>query len=209
MNIRLDLTGTLSSAIDYDNGGGLKTYIDIGLTADLCSNFEFQLENFVLNLDDELIEEILSQDNTLGEQINEDGFLIIKKATVKIAEVKGCDAQLTFCSEVRERTIINNTWGYSLNEDDIIYDMGGRLISFPQLTLNLEIVSNGTVGISFNVLDCEFVDNYQNLLKISGLLNKARETIVQSPGKLFDSVFRSEHLNTDYDGRVSVKKLLT
>ncbi|HUE93018.1 hypothetical protein [Pseudomonas sp.] len=206
MDIHLNLTGTLSSVIDYDNGGGLKTYIDIGLTEGLCSNFEFQLENFVLNLDEALIEEITSQDDTLGEQVNEEGFLIVKKATVKIAEVKGCDAQLTFRNERGEKVIVNNTWDYSLTEDDSIYDMGGRLISFPQLTLNLEIVSNGAVIISLNSVDCAFMSNYQDLLKISELLNKDRKTEARPLGKLFDPVFRSEYLNTDYNGRVSIKK---
>jgi hypothetical protein len=206
MDIHLNLTGTLSSAIDYDNCGGLKTYIDIGLTEGLCSNFEFQLENFVLNLDEALIEEITSQDDTLGEQINEEGFLIVKKATVKIAEVKGCDAQLTFRNERGEKVIVNNTWDYSLTEDDSIYDMGGCLISFPQLTLNLEIVSNGAVTISLNSVDCAFMSNYQDLLKVSELLNKDRKTEARPLGKLFDPAFRSEYLNTDYDGRVSIKK---
>lgn len=99
MVIILDLTNQLSSAVDYDNGGGLTTFIDIALTKELINKFEFRLFNFILNLDENLIKKIEEQANSLG-KLTEEGFLIIKDAFIRIEEVKDAMRNSDFAPKV-------------------------------------------------------------------------------------------------------------
>lgn len=205
MNIHLDLTELLSGAVDYENGGGLKTYLDIGMTEDLCSTFDFFIENFVLNLDDPLIQSIARQDEAFARGKDEEGFLIVRRAHVSIAEVKGCDAKLILPTDDRD-IVTYKTWNYRLSEGDCMYDMGGWWASFPQLWINLKIVSNGAVSLQFSTSECLYIETYQKLLVVSKSLNEERGQVAAPKGRLFDPAFRTEYLESDFDGRVWVKK---
>lgn len=204
MTINLDLTNKLSSAIDYDNGGGLTTFIDIALRPNLVENFEFRLFNFILNLDSELITKIEAQNQNFRE-LTEEGFFLIKEATISIDDVKGCDAQLRFRSQNGEAFHFNKTWPYSLKKGDKVYDIGGHLTLFPQLILNLEIVSNGNIAIQIEKTQCQYIHTYKELLEISRELNHDNPTTGAEPGMLFDLDFRNDFLETDIDGGVIVK----
>lgn len=89
MNIYIDITEYFG-AVDYDNAGGIISYINIPPTENIQEKFQVEIFNFVLNLLDEPItSSIESQDLNFLENMDEDGFLIIKKATVTFEKIKG------------------------------------------------------------------------------------------------------------------------
>lgn len=89
MNIYIDITEYVG-AVDYDNAGGIISYINIPPTENIQEKFQVEIFNFVLNLLDEPItSSIESQDLNFLENMDEDGFLIIKKATVTFEKIKG------------------------------------------------------------------------------------------------------------------------
>jgi len=88
MNIYIDITESFG-AIDYDNAGGIISYINIPPTENIQEILQVEIFNFVLNLLDEpIMSSIESQDLNLLENMDEDGFLIIKKATVTFEKNK-------------------------------------------------------------------------------------------------------------------------
>ncbi|MDR7057146.1 hypothetical protein J2W70_004543 [Pseudomonas koreensis] len=88
MNILIDIAESFG-AIDFDNAGGIISYINIPPTENIQEKFQVEIFNFVLNLSDEPITSaIVSQDSTFLDNMDEDGFLIIDKANVTFEKIK-------------------------------------------------------------------------------------------------------------------------
>jgi len=199
VNIELDVTEAFG-AIDYVNAGGLTTYIDIALTESLLENFSLQLTNFVLNIiDDSIIDEIHKQaPQELTKKFTDEGFLIVKRAIVTFEKVKSCDSVLSLKIKNDEYDF-ERSWGASLTNGDKVYDIGGRLSTYPDLSLNLAVISPNKITLSFSPEDCVYIDNYQNFMSATETFNNSINTAPNSHN-LFNIDFRNKHLAPNFDG---------
>jgi hypothetical protein len=198
VNIELDVTEAFG-AIDYVNAGGLTTYIDIALTDSLLEYFSLKLINFVLNMiDDPIIDEMHKQaPQELTKKFTDEGFLIVKRAIVTFDKVKGCDSVLTL--EIKNDEFdLQRSWGENLTNGDKVYDIGGRLSTYPDLSLNLAVISPNKITLSFSPEDCVYIDNYSNFMSTIKALNNSIKTAPNSHN-LFNLDFRNKHLAPNFD----------
>jgi hypothetical protein len=201
MNIILDVSEAFG-AIDYDNAGGLTSYIDIKPTTNFHEKLSFRLLNFVLNLIDEPVTDTISKQAppAFTKKFTEDGLLIVKCATITFEQLKSYESLLSLIDEKNKR-ILHNSWGEDLCDGDKIYDIGGRLTSNPDLLLNLSIVSPRKITVTFSLEDCIYTENYANFRHEVKILNTKMETIKNTfTGKLFDINLSNSHMPSNWDG---------
>jgi hypothetical protein len=201
MNITLDVSEAFG-AIDYDNAGGLISYIDINPIINFHEKLNFRLLNFVLNLIDESVIDAISKQapSALTNIITEDGLLIIKCAIVTFENLKSYESLISLIDEENKK-ILHNSWGEVLCYGDKIYDIGGRLMSNPDLLLNLSIVSPTKITVTFSLEDCIYAESYTNFRHEVEILNAAMKAIeIQFTGKLFDINLSNSHMSSNYDG---------
>ena len=198
MIIELNITESFG-AIDYVNAGGLTTYIDIALTESLLENFKFKLFNFVLNtIDAPILDAIKKQAPTkLTQILTDEGFLIVKRATLNFEKVKSCDSMLTYTRR-HDEFDLERSWGGELDTGDKVYDIGGQLCPYPELRLNLAIVSPNKITLTLCISDCIYIENYQNLIIEIDNLNSSAN-ITKNSHNLLNIDFRNKHLTPNFD----------
>ncbi|MGE1176726.1 hypothetical protein [Pseudomonas sp. BW7P1] len=186
-------------AIDADNAGGLITYIRILPIENVQKKFSLTLSNFVLNLIDEpVISSINKQNSTLLENMTDDGFLIIKHASISFESIKGYE-KLLRSSNRDDEYIIHEQYGQNLSTGDKIYDISGRLFSAPDISINLALISPKNISLEFNSSEYIYIESYQKLQKSLEKLN-SREKISQPPlTGLFDSTYSNTHTTSNFD----------
>lgn len=205
MNIYIDITESFG-AIDYDNAGGIISYINIPPTENIQNKLQVEIFNFVLNLLDEPItSSIESQDLNFLENMDEDGFLIIKKATVTFEKIKGHEKLVRFLDQ-EEDYLLNEIYRPKLENKDKIYDIGGRSFTSPQLLINLAIISPQKVTLDFSASDHAYIATYHELRNVAETLNlQAKRTQPPIEG-IFEVNYSNMHTISDFDAGYRVFK---
>ncbi|MBL0795319.1 hypothetical protein [Pseudomonas sp. B7] len=193
-------------AIDSDNAGGVITYISILPIENPQEKFRLSLSNFVLNLIDKpVISSINKQNSTFLKNMTEDGFLIIKHASISFESIKGYE-KLLRSSNQDEGYLIHEQHGQNLSTGDRIYDISGRLSSTPDISINLAFISPKTITLEFNSSEYIYIENYLNLQKSLEKLN-SRERFSQPPlTGLFDSAYSNTHTISHFETGYRIHK---
>lgn len=88
MNFSIDITESFG-AIDFDNAGGVISYINIPPNENIQDKFQLELFNFILNLiEKSVVSSIKNQNPSFLEKMDEDGFLVIKQAIITFEKNK-------------------------------------------------------------------------------------------------------------------------
>ncbi|MCV4262100.1 hypothetical protein [Pseudomonas capsici] len=198
MTIAINITESFG-AIDCDNAGGLLSYISITSIEKTVKKLEIEISNFILNLIDEpVITTLKEQAPSFLENITEDGFLIIGSAKVIFDDFKGYEELLRPVSQEQKR-ILYEAWDGSFIEGDKIYDLAGRLISNPDLLINLAVISPQSVVLEFLSKDCTYIEEYTDFQKIIPVMNLKAKPVLQSQGRLFDVNFSNAHTESNWE----------
>lgn len=197
MIFSIDITECFG-AIDSDNAGGIISYINIPPIERPREKFHLKLSNFVLNLIDEpVIDSINRQNSTILENMTEDGFLIIRQASISFDSIKGYEKLLRLLNQ-DHGYLTHERYGQKLNTGDKIYDISGRLFSNPDLLINFAFISPGTITLKFNSSDCTYIESYPELQKSLEKLN-SREKPTQPPlTGLFDPTYSNTHTTSNF-----------
>lgn len=192
MKISINLTDSFNFLIDYTGVSGLITYIDVAISRNMINDFKFTLFNFVLNLDDKLLQLMKNQHHDLFHHLDEDSFFIIKKAEFKLGKVKGIDIMMRNLDKEYYQT-----FNYALEENDSVYEVGGHSVNLPYGIINMAIISQHNVNMDFNLAECEVFNDYKLFTQRTEQLNLMINNPLQTKGKFFDIEFRAKHLNDD------------
>lgn len=205
MNFTIDITDSFG-AIDFDNAGGIITYINISPTENIQDKLKFEISNFVLNLIDEpVISSIKNQNSKFLDRMNEDGFLIIKKAVITFKKIKGHEKLIRLLNQ-EQGYLLHESYGPKLEDKDKIYEIGGRSFSTPQLLINFAIISPEKVTLEFTADDHIYIATFDELLISVRALNlQANRTQPPIQG-LFDTNFSNMHTISDFDAGYRVYK---
>lgn len=198
MIFSIDITECFG-AIDSDNAGGIISYINIPPIEHPREKFHLKLSNFVLNLIDEpVIDSINRQNSTILENMTEDGFLIIRQASISFDSIKGYEKLLRLLNQ-DHGYLTHERYGQKLNTGDKIYDISGRLFSNPELLINFAFISPSTITLEFNSSDYTYIESYPELQKSLEKLN-SREKPTQPPlTGLFDPIYSNTHTVSNFD----------
>lgn len=205
MNILIDITESFG-AIDYDNAGGIISYVNVPPIENLQEKFQVEIANFILNLLDEpIISSIDRQNSTFLDNINEDGFLIIKKATVTFEKIKGHE-KLVRVLDREQGYLLHDIYRPKLENKDKIYEIGGRSSSTPELLINLAIISPKKITLEFSASDHIYVATYNELRGVAETLNlQAKRTQPPIQG-VFDTSYSNMHTTSDFDAGYRIFK---
>lgn len=198
MIFSIDITECFG-AIDSDNAGGIISYINIPPIENPWEKFRLKLSNFVLNLIDEpVIASINRQNSTFLENMNEDGILIIRQASISFESIKGYEKLLRLLNQ-DHGYLTHERYGENLNTGDKIYDIGGRLFSTPELLINFAFISPSTITLEFSSSDYTYIESYPELQKALEKFN-SREKPTQPPlTDLFDPTYSNTHTSSNFD----------
>jgi len=193
-------------AIDSDNAGGVITYISILPIGNPQEKFCLSLSNFVLNLIDKpVISSINRQNSTFLKNMTEDGFLIIKHASISFESIKGYE-KLLRSSNQDDGYLIHEQYGQGLSRGDKIYDISGRLFSTPDISINLAFISPKNITLEFNSSEYIYIENYPNLQKSLEKLN-SRERFFQPPlTGVFDPTHSNTHTTSNFEAGYRIYK---
>ncbi|WP_439821116.1 hypothetical protein ACSPX5_05550 [Pseudomonas sp. HLG18] len=198
MIFSIDITECFG-AIDSDNAGGIISYISIPPIENPREKFHLNLSNFVLNLIDEpVIASINRQNSNFLENMTEDGFLVIRRASISFESIKGYEKLLRLLNQ-DHGYLTHERYGQKLNTGDKIYDISGRLFSNPELLINFAFISPSTITLEFNSSDYTYIESYPELQKSLEKLN-SREKPTQPPlTGLFDPTYSNTHTISNFD----------
>ncbi|MDI2144533.1 MULTISPECIES: hypothetical protein [unclassified Pseudomonas] len=198
MIFSIDITEAFG-AVDFDNAGGIKSYIRILPTENFLDSFRLNLSNFVLNLIDEPITSSLNrQDPAFLKNMTEDGFLIIRNATINFESIKGYEKLLRLPNQ-EQGYLIHERLGHELNIGDKVYDIGGRSCSTPEILINLSIISPKKIKLEFNPSDHKYIENYSKLQDSLEKLNSQEKPIQPPLSGLFDATFSNIHTTSNFE----------
>ncbi|MGF6171043.1 hypothetical protein M2426_004664 [Pseudomonas moraviensis] len=205
MNIFIDITESFG-AIDFDNAGGIISYIKIPPTENTQEKFQVEMFNFVLNLSDEPITSAIeSQDPTFLDNMDEDGFLIIDKAIVTFEKIKGHEKLVRILDQTQDY-LLHDVYRPKLEDKDKIYDIGERSFTSPQLLINLAIISPKKVTLEFLSSNHVYIATCYELRNGTETLN-LREKRTQPPIQgVFDTGYSNLHTASDFDAGYRVYK---
>ncbi|QJP95031.1 MULTISPECIES: hypothetical protein [Pseudomonas] len=198
MIFSIDITECFG-AIDSDNAGGIISYISIPPIENPREKFHLNLSNFVLNLIDKpVIASINRQSSNFLENMTEDGFLVIRRASISFESIKGYEKLLRLLNQ-DHGYLTHERYGQKLNTGDKIYDISGRLFSNPELLINFAFISPSTITLEFNSSDHTYIESYPELQKSLEKLN-SREKPTQPPlTGLFDPTYSNTHTISNFD----------
>jgi len=198
MIFSIDITECFG-AIDSDNAGGIISYISTPPIENPREKFHLNLSNFVLNLIDEpVIASINRQNSNFLENMTEDGFLVIRRASISFESIKGYEKLLRLLNQ-DHGYLTHERYSQKLNTGDKIYDISGRLFSNPELLINFAFISPSTITLEFNSSDYTYIESYPELQKSLEKLN-SREKPTQPPlTGLFDPTYSNTHTISNFD----------
>lgn len=205
MNLSIDITESFGT-IDYDNAGGVISYINIPPTENSHNELKLEIFNVVINLIDEpVIYSIANQNPEFLKDMNEDGFLILKKAVITFREIKGYEKLIRLLDQ-EQGYLIHESYGLKLDDEDKIYDIGGRSFSTPALLINLAIISPKKVILEFNASAYTYIATYDELQRSVETINlKAKRAQPPIQG-LFDTTYSNKYTASDFDAGYRVYK---
>ncbi|QAY85591.1 hypothetical protein [Pseudomonas arsenicoxydans] len=206
MELSIDITNAFG-AIDYDNAGGLISYVNVPPIENFHELFRFEISNFVLNLiDDEVITSFKEQVPSNFQRImTDDGLLIVKQATILFEKIKSYEKSIAPINQ-KNKDLLHEVWGDDLRDGDRIYDIGGRLISNPELLINLAIVSPKKITLLFSLSECTFVENYEEFREKLSEFNTRINFKLPPPKRLFDIDFSNSYTASNWDAGYRIYK---
>lgn len=206
MNILIDITESFG-ALDFDNAGGIISFINIPPTENIQEKFQVEIFNFVLNLtDNPVISSIENQAPNFLDNMDEDGFLIIKKAIITFKKIKGHE-KLIRALDQDQGYLIHETYRPKLVDKDKIYDIGGRSLTSPQLLINLAIISPKKITIEFSASDHMYIATYNELQNMTEILNLQAKRVQPPIHGIFDTSYSNMHTISDFDAGYRVYKI--
>lgn len=206
MELSIDITNAFG-AIDYDNAGGLISYVNVPPIENFHELFRFEISNFVLNLiDDEVITSFKEQVPSNFQRImTDDGLLIVKQATILFEKIKSYEKSIAPINQ-KNKDLLHEVWGDDLRDGDRIYDIGGRLISNPELLISLAIVSPKKITLLFSLSECTFVENYEEFREKLSEFNTRINFKLPPPKRLFDIDFSNSYTASNWDAGYRIYK---
>lgn len=198
MNFSIDITESFG-AIDFDNAGGVISYINIPPNENIQEKFQLELFNFILNLiEKSVVSSIKNQNPSFLEKMDEDGFLVIKQAIITFEKIKGHEKLIRLLNQ-DSGYLTHESYGPKLENKDKIYDIGGRSFSIPELLINLAIISPKKVTLDFIASNHTYIPTYDELQKSVGILNSQANRVQPEIQDIFDINFSNLHTICDFD----------
>ncbi|AZD70631.1 hypothetical protein [Pseudomonas chlororaphis] len=188
-------------AIDYDNAGGLISYLDVALTEKFYETPKIKIINFILNtIDDPIIEQLTNQvSSAIPERIINDGFILVKSALIEFEELDRLESEISIQTGDSKHTT-QNSWGRKLQNNDKIYDLGGRLLFNPNISIKLCLITSKKIKLTYSTNDAVLIDSYTNLTQEIEKANQEMKNKTSStPATLFDIEVIKNHTKSDSD----------
>jgi hypothetical protein len=130
--------------------------------------------------------------------MDEDGFLVIKKAIITFEKIKGHEKLIRLLNQ-ESGYLTHESYGPKLENKDKIYDIGGRSFSTPELLINLAIISPKKVTLDFSASNHTYIPTYEELQKSVGILNSQANRSQPEIQGIFDTNFSNLHMISDFD----------
>lgn len=188
-------------AIDYDNAGGLISYIDIALTEKFYETPKIKIINFILNtIDDPIIEQLTNQaSSAIPESIINDGFILVKSALIEFEELDRLESEISIQTGDSKHTT-QNSWGRKLQNNDKIYDLGGRLLFNPNISVKLCLITSKKIKLTYSTNDAVLIGSYTDLTQeIERANQEMKDKTSSTPAALFDIEVIKNHTKSDSD----------
>ncbi|PXX76641.1 hypothetical protein SAMN05660489_00109 [Pseudomonas sp. LAMO17WK12:I10] len=188
-------------AIDYDNAGGLISYMDIALTEKFYETPRIKIINFILNtIDEPIIEQLTNQaSSVIPERIISDGFILVKSALIEFEELDRLESEFSIQTGDGKHTT-QSSWGRKLQNNDKIYDLGGRLLFNPNISIKLCLITSKKIKLTYSTNDAILIDSYTDLThEIEKANQEMKNKTSSTPATLFDIEVIKNHTKSDSD----------
>ncbi|CAI8760755.1 hypothetical protein [Pseudomonas chlororaphis] len=205
MKIALDIEEAFG-AIDYDNAGGLISHIDIALTEKFYETPKIKIINFILNtIDDPIIEQLTNQASpVIPESIISDGFILVKSALIEFEELDRLESEISIQTGDNKHTT-QSSWGRKLQNNDKIYDLAGKLLFNPNISIKLCLITSKKIKLTYSINDAILIDSYANLTnEIKKANQEIKSKISSASATLFDIETIKNHTKSDSDKGYSI-----
>jgi hypothetical protein len=205
MKIELDIEEAFG-AIDYDNAGGLISYIDVALTEKFYETPKIKIINFILNtIDEPIIEQLTKQaSSVIPGRIISDGFILVKSALIEFEELDRLESEFSIQTGDGKYTT-QSSWGRKLQNNDKIYDLGGRLLFNSNISIKLCLITSKKIKLTYSTNDVILIDSYVNFTnEIKTANQEIKSNISSAPATLFDIETIKNHTRSDSDKDYSI-----
>ncbi|AZE45952.1 hypothetical protein C4K04_0248 [Pseudomonas chlororaphis] len=200
MKITLDIEEAFG-VIDYDNAGGLISHIDIALTEKFYETPKIKITNFILNtIDEPIIEQLTNQASpVIPESIISDGFILVKSALIEFEELDRLESELSIQIGDNKHTT-QSSWGRKIQNNDRIYDLGGKLLFNPNISIKLCLITSKKIKLTYSTNDAILIDSYTDLThEIEKANQEMKNKTSSTPATLFDIEVIKNHTKSDSD----------
>jgi len=224
MEITLDISNNFNSVINFDSflGQGERIarptiFFDEPFGFD--ENFGFELSNFGLNVEDEMMGDFVKKSPHFNDIIDVDvphymqkGILVFGKARITVKKLKGLYLRLSGHNGSDESDLYFQCHEM-LNKGDVLYEVGGQSAFSPHYTKGI-LVADRTAQATLRFLSTEYIlidscdedaNKYYSLRQTphSYLANNPRLDVIshftKNPAKMFDFEYRSNRFDYRYD----------
>ncbi|AZC28224.1 hypothetical protein C4K38_0233 [Pseudomonas chlororaphis subsp. piscium] len=188
-------------AIDYDNAGGLISYLDVALTEKFYETPKIKITNFILNtIDDPIIEQLTNQaSSAIPENIISDGFILVKSALIEFEGLDRLESEISIQTGDSKHTT-QSSWGRELQNNDKIYDIGGRLLFNPDISIKLCLITSKKIKLTYSTNDSIIIDSYTDLThEIEKANQEIKNKTSSTPATLFDIEVIKNHTKSELD----------
>lgn len=202
INIEIDITNKFNVITDWSGNHTLNTVIDIDLTRHPGSNLRFSLENFAVNIDEQMISAMSAVDEIASaSDWSTEGFLFIDRAAFTLFNIKGADGLLRRMQNTAFNDEFYLLWDYELSPGDRILAFDAALKQLLNIILSMKIISpNPKVIMQCN--NIEYVENILRLKEKTACSENPGPLFTSQKGKLFDLEFINNHLSFNSKGDI-------
>lgn len=193
-------------AIDYDNAGGLISYIDVELTEKFYEKPQIKIINFILNtIDEPIIEQLMSQaSSVIPDRIINDGFILIKSALIEFEKLDRLETEISIRSENKKHAT-QSSWGRNLQNNDRIYDIGGKFLFNHNISTKLCLITSKKIKLTYSAQDAILIESYADLTnEIKKANQEMKNRTSSTPAILFDIEAIKNHTKPNSDKGYSI-----
>ena len=164
--------------------------IFLNFPSSIVGTYELELMNFMLNLDDAVIEQFSNCNVIYDSLVNNDyafkSIFLYGKAKIVFDNVKGADIEFSLDSDFHKGKKAYHTWEYKIEEGDLRFECGGYASFLPYFILiNILCKRESKVKLKFLTDECIVVDSpddsyalskevkYEYAYKIGNMFNKS------------------------------------
>lgn len=200
MNVTIDITNDFNQLIDYIMAPK-KPIIFLNFPSSIVGTYELELMNFMLNLNDDIIEQFKDYNVIYDKLINNNyafkSLFLFGKAKITFDNVKGADVEISLDDDFHKGKKAYHTWEYKVEKGDLRFECGGYASFLPYFILiNILCQSETQVKIKFSTDDCIIIDSSDDSYALS---NETKYEYTCQMGKMLNKNFINQYFVSNHE----------